>query len=298
MNVVVDWGTKGGYEIANGCYPGGTWAKSLSYLPHRSKPESARLVDCPKLRFSYSETTKSHRAHAPRSCIPRGPRSGSDSLVRRLIRAVIFDLDGLLLDSESAWDGGRRALVAEHGLEWPDGATEAMLGMSSPEWSRYVRETLGVPLEPDAISDRVVAHVLESYEERLPLLPGAEQAVARIAARWPLALASSSNKQVIDRVMEASGWNEAFRAWVSSEEVGRGKPAPDVFLEAARRLAVEPADAAGIEDSNNGILAARAAGLRVIAIPNHEFPPGAEALAAADAVLGSLDELTAAVIEG
>ena len=155
-----------------------------------------------------------------------------------------------------------------------------------------------MPLEPDEISDRVVAHVLESYEERLPLLPGAEQAVARIAARWPLALASSSNKQVIDRVMEASGWGEVFRAWVSSEEVGRGKPAPDVFLEAARRLAVEPADAAGIEDSNNGILAARAAGLRVIAIPNHEFPPGAEALAAADAVLGSLDELTAAVIEG
>ncbi len=215
-----------------------------------------------------------------------------------MIRAVIFDLDGLLLDSESAWDDGRRALVAEHGLEWPDGATEAMLGMSSPEWSRYVREELGVPLEPDEISDRVVAHVLERYEERLPLLPGAEQAVARIAARWPLALASSSNKQVIDRVMQASGWGEVFRAWVSSEEVGRGKPAPDVFLEAARRLDVDPADAAGIEDSNNGILAARAAGLRVIAIPNHEFPPGAEALAAADAVLGSLDELTPSVIEG
>ena len=216
-----------------------------------------------------------------------------------MIRAVIFDLDGLLLDSESAWDDGRRALVAGDGLAWPDGATEAMLGMSSPEWSRYVREELGVPLEPDEISDRVVAYVLERYEERLPLLPGAEQAVARIAARWPLALASSSNKQVIDRVMQASGWAEVFRAWVSSEEVGRGRtPAPDVFLEAARRLDVDPADAAGIEDSTNGILAARAAGLRVIAIPNHEFPPSAEASAAADAVLGSLDELTPSVIEG
>ena len=214
-----------------------------------------------------------------------------------MIRAVIFDLDGLLLDSESAWDDGRRALVAEHGPEWPGGATEAMLGMSSPEWSRYVRDELRVPLEPDEISDRVVAHVLERYEERLPLLPGAEQAVARIAARWPLALASSSNKQVIDRVMQASGWGEVFQAWVSSEEVGRGKPAPDVFLEAALRLDADPADAAGIEDSNNGILAARAAGLRVIAIPNHEFPPSAEALAAAHAVLGSLDELTPSVIE-
>jgi HAD superfamily hydrolase (TIGR01509 family) len=215
-----------------------------------------------------------------------------------LIRAVIFDLDGLLLDSESAWDGGRKALVAEHGLEWPEGATEAMLGMSSPEWSSYVNETLGVPLPPAAISERVVAHVLGSYEQRLPLLPGAEEAVARIAERWPLGLASSSNKQVIDRVMETSGWGEVFRTWVSSEEVARGKPAPDVFLEAARRLAVEPAEAAGIEDSHNGILAARASGLRVIAIPNHEFPPGEDALAAADVVLGALDELTPAVVEG
>jgi HAD superfamily hydrolase (TIGR01509 family) len=213
-----------------------------------------------------------------------------------LIQAVIFDLDGLLLDSESAWDGGRKALVAEHGLEWPDGATEAMLGMSSPEWSRYVREELGVPLDPPEISDRVVKHVLDSYEERLPLLPGAEEAVARIAECWPLALASSSNKQVIDRVMETSGWGRVFRAWVSSEEVGRGKPAPDVFLEAARRIGVEPANAAGIEDSHNGILAARAAGLRVIAIPNHEFPPGPEALQAADVVLGTLAELTPAVV--
>ena len=214
-----------------------------------------------------------------------------------MIRAVIFDLDGLLLDSETAWDDVRRALVAEHGLEWPDGATEAMLGMSAPEWSRHVRDKLGVPLEPEEISERVVAQVLERYEQRLPLLPGAEEAVARIAERWPLALASSSNKQVIDRVMESSGWGEVFSAWVSSEEVGRGKPAPDVYLEAARRIGVEPADAAGAEDSANGILAARAAGLRVIAIPNHDFPPGEEALAAADVVLGSLDELTPEVVE-
>ncbi len=223
-------------------------------------------------------------------------RLGFDSLVPRLIRGVIFDLDGLLLDSESAWDGGRRALVAESGLDWPDGATEAMLGMSSTEWSRHVRDELGVPLDPGEISDRVVAHVLERYEERLPLLPGAEAAVARIAARWPLALASSSNREVIETVMATSGWGDVFQAWVSSEEVERGKPAPDVFLEAARRIGLEPADGAGIEDSHNGILSARAAGLRVIAIPNHEFPPGEEALAAADVVLGSLDELTPAVV--
>ncbi len=183
---------------------------------------------------------------------------GFDSLVPRLIRAVIFDLDGLLLDSESAWDGGRRALVAEHGLDWPDGATEAMLGMSSPEWSRYVHETLGVPLDPPEISDRVVAHVLATYEERLPLLPGAEAAVERIAARWPLALASSSNKEVIERVMRTSGWDRVFQAWVSSEEVDRGKPAPDVFLEAARRINVAPQDCLVFEDSPTGIEAAKA----------------------------------------
>jgi HAD superfamily hydrolase (TIGR01509 family) len=225
-------------------------------------------------------------------------RLGFDSLVPRLIQAVIFDLDGLLLDSESAWDGGRKVLVAEHGLPWPEGATEAMLGMSSPEWSRYLHEELGVPLDPPQISDRVVAHVLDSYAERLPLFPGAEAAVARIAARWPLALASSSNKEVIDQVMETSGWGGVFKAWVSSEEVPRGKPAPDVFLEAARRVGVDPRHASGIEDSHNGILAAGAAGLRVIAIPNREFPPGDRALRAADAVVGSLDELTPDVVQG
>jgi HAD superfamily hydrolase (TIGR01509 family) len=214
-----------------------------------------------------------------------------------LIRAVVFDLDGLLLDSESAWDGGRRALVAEHGLPWPEEATAAMMGMSAPEWSAYVRDELGVPLEPAVISDRVVAHVLEGYAERLPLLPGAEAAVARIAQRWPLALASSSNREVIDRVMEVSGWDRLFRTWVSSEEVGRGKPAPDVFLEALRRLDVPAAEAAGVEDSHNGILAARAAGLRVIAIPNRAFPPGPEAVTAADVALESLDQLSPAVID-
>jgi len=210
---------------------------------------------------------------------------------------VVFDLDGLLLDSESAWDGGRRALAAEHGRPWPEDATAAMMGMSAPEWSAYVRDRVGVPLAPEDISARVVAHVLDAYGERLPLLPGADEAVARMADRWPLALASSSNREVIDRVMATSGWGEIFRTWVSSEEVGRGKPAPDVFLEALRRLGVPPAEAAGVEDSHNGILAARAAGLRVIAVPNHEFPPGPEALGAADVVLGSLDELTPGVVE-
>jgi beta-phosphoglucomutase-like phosphatase (HAD superfamily) len=113
-----------------------------------------------------------------------------------------------------------------------------------------------------------------------------------MAAEWPLGLASSSNKEVIALFMETSGLGECFRAWVSSEEVGRGKPSPDVFLEAAARVGVDPAHAAAVEDSHNGILAAHAAGMTVMAVPNHEFPPDPEALQRADAILESLDELT------
>jgi HAD superfamily hydrolase (TIGR01509 family) len=213
-------------------------------------------------------------------------------LAPRAIEAVIFDLDGLLLDSESAWDGARRELVVARGGRWKDSATRDMLGMSSPEWSRYVRDELQVDLTPEEISAAVVEQLLAGYRERLPWLPGAQEAVRRMAAEWPLGLASSSNKEVIELFMRTSGLGECFEAWVSSEEVGRGKPAPDVFLEAAARVGVDPAQAAAVEDSHNGILAAHAAGMTVMAVPNHEFPPDPEALERADAVLDSLDELT------
>jgi HAD superfamily hydrolase (TIGR01509 family) len=208
------------------------------------------------------------------------------------LEAVVFDLDGVLIESESVWDGARRAVVAETGGRWRDDATRAMLGMSAPEWSRYVRDELGVPLEPDEINARVVAHVLDRYRDDLPLLPGAVAAVRRLAARWPLGLATSSNRPVIDAVLEAAGVSDCFAVTVSGDEVARGKPSPDVYLEATRRLAVKPADAAAVEDSSNGLRAAAAAGMVVIAIPNREFPPSEDALALADLVLGSLDELT------
>jgi HAD superfamily hydrolase (TIGR01509 family) len=175
---------------------------------------------------------------------------------------------------------------------WKDEASRAMLGMSAPEWSVYMRDELRVDRDPQQIDAEVVRRLLEGYRERLPLLAGAREAVERLAARWPLGLASSSNLEVIEVVMESGGFGPFFETWVSSEEVARGKPAPDVFLEAARRLGVEPAHAVAIEDSHNGILAAHAAGTGVIALPNHEFPPGDDALAQADLVLGALDELT------
>ncbi len=214
------------------------------------------------------------------------------------LRAVIFDLDGVLVDSETAWDEARRELVQSSGGTWRPEATRAMMGMSSVEWSRYLRDELGVPMAPDEISAAVVARLEARYREHLPLLPGAVEAVGRLAGRWRLGLASSANRPIIDLVLRESGLAERFAATVSSEEVPRGKPAPDVYLEAARRLGVDPAACAAVEDSSNGLRAAAAAGMRVIAIPNQAFPPDADALALADAVLPSIAALDAELVAG
>jgi HAD superfamily hydrolase (TIGR01509 family) len=208
------------------------------------------------------------------------------------VAAFVFDLDGVLVDSEQVWDAARRDVVAERGGTWREEATRDMLGMSAPEWSRYVVERLGVDLTPEQVNAAVVEAMLREYEERLPLLPGAQEAVERMAERWPLGLASSSNRPVIDLVLERMGVTDRFAATVSSEEVGRGKPAPDVYLEAARRLGVDATACAAVEDSENGIRSAHAAGMRVLAIPNPHFPPAPDALALADAQLPDLNALT------
>jgi HAD superfamily hydrolase (TIGR01509 family) len=214
-----------------------------------------------------------------------------------VIDAVVFDLDGLLIETEEVWDEVREALVRERGGRWTEAAQRDMMGMSSREWSQYIHDELGLEESPEKINDLVVERMAERYREHLPLLPGAVEAVERIAARWPLAVASSSNRPLIDLVLELSGLARQFRATVSSEEVPRGKPAPDVYLEAARRLGVAPELTAAVEDSEAGIRAASTAGMRVVVIPNRSFPPSDEALAAAHVVLASLDELTPEAIE-
>ena len=214
-----------------------------------------------------------------------------------MIEGVVFDLDGLLLDSERVWDEARQALARERGLPWPETATRDMMGMSSPEWSAYMHDAVGLAEPPGEISAEVVRRLEEIYRRALPLFDGAVEAVARLAARWPLGLASSSNRELIDLVLQLSELSPLFQVTVSSEEVARGKPAPDVYLEAARRLGIRPEHGAAIEDSENGIRSAKAAGLRVLAVPNAEYPPSPEALGLADDVLRSLAELTPERVE-
>ncbi|MFL5992224.1 MAG: HAD family hydrolase [Rubrobacteraceae bacterium] len=214
------------------------------------------------------------------------------------IEAVVFDLDGVIVDSEHVWDAAREALARERGGRWHEGAQQDMMGMSSVEWSRYMHDVIGLKDPPEEISAEVARRLEATYREELPLIDGATEAVARLAERWPLAVASSSNRPIIDLVLVLSGLDRFFRATVSSEEVPRGKPAPDVYLEAARRLGADPERSAAVEDSHNGILSARAAGMRVVAIPNMRFPPGEEALAAADVLIPSIGELTPDVVEG
>jgi HAD superfamily hydrolase (TIGR01509 family) len=215
-----------------------------------------------------------------------------------VIGAVVFDLDGVIVDSEHLWDRARRTVVADHGGRWRDDATGAMQGMSSPEWGQFVRDALAVDLPTERIIDLVVQELLDGYERHLPVLPGAVEAVRRLAVRWPLGLASSSNRVVIDTVLRVASLSDAFAVTVSSEEVARGKPAPDVYLEVVGRLDRHPPECAAVEDSTNGIRSALAAGLHVVVVPNAAYPPSADALAAAPVVLDGLHELTVELVEG
>ncbi len=208
-----------------------------------------------------------------------------------MIQSVVFDLDGVLIQSEEVWDSVREAYVRERGGRYDDEIQRAMMGMSSTEWSRYLHDTAGLADTPEEINAEVVRRMLAAYERELPLIDGAPDAVRRLAAEFTLAVASSSNRPLIDAVLREAELEPYFTATVSSEEVAHGKPAPDVYLEAARRLGVEPTRCAAIEDSHGGIRSAKAAGMRVLAIPNPSYPPDEESLAQADVTLDSLAEL-------
>ena len=213
-----------------------------------------------------------------------------------MIEAVVFDLDGVLIDSEPVWERVRRELVAERGGHWAPDAQRKLMGMSTPEWARYLSEDLGVGLAADQVAALVTDRMAASYREHLPLLPGAVAAVRRLAARWPLGLASSAPAGLVDTVLQSSGLRPCFLVTMSTEQVARGKPAPDIYLAVAARLGYSPPDCAAIEDSSNGLRSAAAAGLHVIAVPRPQYPPDPDALASASLVLSSLTELTTGAV--
>jgi len=206
-------------------------------------------------------------------------------------RAVVFDLDGVLVDSEPVWEEVRRSVVAEHGGHWRPDSQRRLMGMSTPEWARYLSVDLGVGLPPAEVADTVVARVARRYAQRLPLMPGAVDAVRRLGAVWPLGLASSAARPLIDLVV-ATAFPAAFAVTISTEEVGRGKPAPDVYLAAAARLGVDASACVAVEDSSNGLRSAHASGAAVVAVPHPRYPPDVDALATARLVLAGLDGLT------
>jgi HAD superfamily hydrolase (TIGR01509 family) len=213
------------------------------------------------------------------------------------VEAVVFDLDGVLIDSEELWDRARRRLAADAGLPWPAEATRAMQGMSTPEWSLYLIQTVGVPGTDADVAVATINRMAEEYARTLPLLPGAVAAVERLAARWPLGLASSSPRRLIDSVLDAAGLTRQFQVSVSTEEVAAGKPSPLVYEAVVERLGVAPDRTVAIEDSSSGLRSAAAAGLIVIAQPNRAFPPASDALALAVAQIDTLDQLTPELVE-
>jgi HAD superfamily hydrolase (TIGR01509 family) len=215
----------------------------------------------------------------------------------RRFDAVIFDLDGVLVDSEIWWDEARASFAEEHGRRWTVDDRVAVMGANSPTWSRIMRDRLDLTLSPREIEAAIVAAMLDRYRTLgPPVIDGAVEAVRRIARELPVAVASSAHPAVIDAALRATGLDGVFRAIASSDEVDHGKPAPDVYLLAASRLGVAPGRTLVVEDSLNGVRAARAAGMTVVLVPNRSIPPAEGAVELADATLDRLADLEPAAV--
>jgi HAD superfamily hydrolase (TIGR01509 family) len=212
-------------------------------------------------------------------------------------RAIIFDLDGLLVDSEPCWDRARQQLAAEYGQTWTQDDQYSVMGVSTATWANYMIKRLGLDLTQQAVIERIIGIMLTIYHEHIPYLPGAVDAVRLAAKHYPTALASGSERSLIEAVIQDSALRDQFQAVVCTDDLPRGKPAPDVYLEAARRLGVTPEMCVCVEDSPNGVLAGKAAGMKVIAVPDERFNPNPEVIRQAEIVLGSLEEFTIELLE-
>ena len=211
--------------------------------------------------------------------------------------AVIFDLDGVLVDTEIWWDEGRQDFAAKRGRAWTTDDRAAVMGHNSLGWARVMHERLGLEESLEGIVDEVVDAMLARFEAHgAPLIDGAVTTVRRLAATYPLGVASSAHPRVIEAALRTSGLADAFRAVTSSDEVEHGKPSPDVYLLAAERLGVAPDRCLVVEDSLNGVLSGRAAGMTVVLVPNDAVPPAPGAEEAAHVVLRRIDELDPSAI--
>jgi HAD superfamily hydrolase (TIGR01509 family) len=217
-------------------------------------------------------------------------------MLGRMIEAVVFDMDGVLIDSEPAWEEVRREFVATRGGRWLPDTQDKLMGMSTGEWSAYMAEDLVDGMTAGEVASAVIGSMTARYAEHLPLMPSAVTAVTALAAHWPLAVASSAPQSLIDVVLDVSGLRPSFRVALSSERVARGKPAPDIYLAATEQLGVAPDKCAAVEDSSNGLRSAFAAGLAVVAVPHPKYPPARDALDAAQVVLSGLGDLTPVVV--
>ncbi len=212
--------------------------------------------------------------------------------------AVIFDLDGVIVDSEPVWERVRRRYVDTHGGRWQPDSQRRLMGMSTGEWSRYLSAELGVARTPEQVAAEVVEEMTEEYRAHVPLITGADRAVRRLADRWPLGLASSSPTRLIEAALAATGLTDAFRITLSTELVDRGKPAPDVYLAVADRLGVAAARCVAVEDSSNGVRSAAAAGMRVLAVPHAAYPIDPDAQRLATGIIADIEQLNEETVIG
>ena len=213
------------------------------------------------------------------------------------IEAVIFDMDGVLVDSEIYWDKARVEFASDRGKSWTPALQRLAMGRSTMGWARVMQTQLALDESLDDIIAEMKARVIAQYEARMPTRPGALDAVARMSERYRVGLASGSPTEIIKAVLRITGLDQIFEVMVYGDELPRGKPAPDIYFEALKRLAVAPGRSLGIEDSANGLRSLKAAGMYAVAAPSPGYPLAADVLALADAHISTLEDFTIELVQ-
>ncbi|MGH7763056.1 MAG: HAD family hydrolase [Candidatus Dormibacteraceae bacterium] len=213
------------------------------------------------------------------------------------VKAVLFDLDGVLIDSEPVWERVRRDFVERRGGHWSSELQTMMQGVNTATWAAALSQQLGGDDAPAILAEQVIAAMASSYRRVLPRIEGAAAAVRKLSGRFRLGLASGSPRSLIVLALQLTELTERFEVFLSADEVDRGRPSPDPYLELARRLALPPSQCVAVEDSANGLWSAIAAGMRVIAIPRGDHVPDEATLASAAAVLRDISGLTPSLLE-